>query len=228
MIFSWQQIPSPLVSEIMCKNFDGVVLDCEHGSFSRETLTSCLQVIKLSKKKAFVRLTEISKTEIRHCLDTGADGLIFSTVETEEQCRKIKDFCYFNPRGSRGLGLVRQNFWGNKKLIQKDPIIIPQIETKLSVDNLSSIIKHNFDYYLIGPYDLSLSLGSPGDFNNYLFLDCIKKINELIDSKKLAVHIPDKIDKEVEKFHNYGLKCLGMDTVAILEFNKRSIEDAKF
>ena len=62
MILSWQQIPSPLISEIMCHNFDGVVLDTEHGCFNNETLYSCIQVIKASKKRCFVRLTDINKT----------------------------------------------------------------------------------------------------------------------------------------------------------------------
>ena len=145
MIFSWQQIPSPIISELMCHGFDGVVLDTEHGCYNKETLASCIQVIKLSKKKAFVRLTEVSKTEIRHCLDSGADGLIFSTIETEKQCLKVKEYCFYNPHGKRGLGLVRQNFWGEKKLIQPRPIIIAQIESEKAVKNLLNIVSHQFD-----------------------------------------------------------------------------------
>ena len=40
MILSWQQIPSATISEIMCKGFDGVVLDTEHGSFNPETINN--------------------------------------------------------------------------------------------------------------------------------------------------------------------------------------------
>ena len=90
MILSWQQIPSPLVSEILCRGFDGTVIDTEHGCFNNETLYSCIQVIKASKKRCFVRLTEVSNTMIRYCLDAGVDGLIFSTIETKKQCQKIQ------------------------------------------------------------------------------------------------------------------------------------------
>ena len=93
MILSWQQVPSPVISEIMCIGYDGVVLDTEHSCYNIETLFSCIQVIKLRGKKCFVRLTEISNTMIRCCLDAGVDGLIFSTVETAEQCEKIKQYC---------------------------------------------------------------------------------------------------------------------------------------
>ena len=228
MKFGWQQIPSPVVSEILCHNFDGVVLDTEHACFNRETLASCIQVIKLSKKKAFVRLTEVLNTEIRHCLDSGVDGLIFSTVEKVKQCEKIIDYCFYAPKGQRGLGLVRQNFWGRKNLIHPPPIIVAQIETKKAVKNLSSIVEYSFDYYLIGPYDLSLSLGQPGNFENKEFINSLKTIEETIPSKKLAVHIPTDIKKQVKKYCNYGLICLGMDTLSILEHSNGILKDVKF
>ena len=228
MILSWQQIPSPLISELLCYNFDGVVLDTEHGCFSNETIYTSIQVIKSLKKKCFVRLTEISNTMIRYCLDAGVDGLIFSTIETIEDCQKIIDYCYYPPKGKRGIGLVRQNFWGEKELIQKNPILVPQIESKKAVDNLDEIINFNFDYYLIGPYDLSLSLNMPGKFDNDEFLCYINKIMETIPKARLAVHIPNDIENQIKKYENCAIKCLGMDTIAILEYNKRSLNNVKF
>jgi 2-keto-3-deoxy-L-rhamnonate aldolase RhmA len=222
MILTWQQIPSPLVSEIMCHEYNGVVLDTEHGCYGLETLYSCIQVVKALNKKCLVRLTEVSKTMIRYCLDAGVDGLIFSTIETTGQCEKIIDYCHYAPRGKRGLGLVRQNMWGEKSLLSKSPIIIPQIETKAGVDNLLKISKFNFDFYLVGPYDLSLSLGQPGKFNNSEFLRCIGRIKEIIPVYKTAVHIPNDVKNEIEKYRGYGLKCLGMDTIAILNYNKEN------
>jgi 2-keto-3-deoxy-L-rhamnonate aldolase RhmA len=226
MILSWQQIPSPLISELMVYNFDGVVLDAEHGCFSNETLYSCIQVIKRGNKKCFVRLTEISKTMIRYCLDAGVDGLIFSTIETTEQCQEIIDNCYYAPKGKRGLGLIRQNFWGEKELISEDPIIIPQIESKRGVDNLEQICKFEFDYYLIGPYDLSLSINLAGKFDNPDFLCYINKIRNLIPDNQMAVHIPNDVENQISKYKDYGLKCLGMDTIAILEYNKEILKNA--
>lgn len=226
MILSWQQIPSPIISEIMCHNFDGVVLDTEHGCYNNETLVSCIQVIKCLNKKCFVRLTEVSKTMIRYCLDSGADGLIFSTVETEQQCKDIIDYSCYSPKGKRGLGLVRQNLWGEKNLISNHPILIPQIETKTGVENLQNIIKYDFDFYLIGPYDLSLSINKPAKFDDDEFLCYIDKVNKNIDTKKMAVHIPSNVENEIHKYNNYGLKCLGMDTIALLEYNKEILKNA--
>lgn len=227
MILSWQQIASPTITEIMCFGFDGVVLDTEHGVFSNETLYGCIQVAKVSNKKCFVRLTEISKTLIRTILDAGVDGIIFSTVESQEQCEKIIEYCCYSPRGKRGLGLVRQNLWGEKPFDFSDPILIPQIETKVGVENLTKIKNYNFDYYLIGPYDLSLSLNMPGEFDNDLFLGYIDKVKRHIPMEKMAVHIPSDVENQIHKYENYGIKCLGMDTIAILKYNKEVLKNAK-
>ena len=112
--------------------------------------------------------------------------------------------------------------WGEKCLIQPEPIIIPQIETKNAIDNIKDIINFNFDYYLIGPYDLSLSLNTPGMFDNSQFKRYINEVNSKIPKENLAVHIPSDIKEQINKYEGYGIKCLGMDTVAILEFNKES------
>lgn len=221
MRLAWQQIPSTVISDILCQNsFDGVVIDTEHGVFDPETLYSCIQVISLSGKSCFVRLTEVSKTAIRACLDAGASGLIFSTVENVKMAKKIHEFCKF-PKygGNRGLGLVRQNRWGldPKSLVSKPPILIAQIETVTGVKNLKEIKKHNFDYYMIGPYDLSASLGKPGDFESKDYIETLEKVKKLIPESQMAVHIPSNVKKEVKKYKKYGIIALGMDTTFIIE-----------
>lgn len=226
--FCWQQIPSPTISEILCLNSSGVVLDTEHGCYNNETIFSCIQIIKSLKKKCFVRLTEVSKTITRYCLDSGADGIIFSTIDNEEQCEKIIEYCCFPNKGKRGLGLVRQNLWGQKELLSEDPILIPQIETKKGVDNLQNIASFDFDYFLIGPYDLSLSLGVPSQFESKIYKEYLKKIEKVIPKEKMAVHIPNDVEKQLDKYSGYGMKCLGMDTIALLDYHKEISKNVRF
>jgi 2-dehydro-3-deoxyglucarate aldolase len=230
MKLSWQQIPSTQITEIMCKGFDGVVLDTEHGCFNNESIFSSIQIIKLKGLKAFVRLTEVNPTLVRYCLDAGCDGLIFSTVETEEQCQAIINACYYPPKGKRGLGLVRENLWGERGgLVSRVPIVVPQIESKAGIDNIQKIRSYGFDFHLIGPYDLSLSLEVPGDFKHEKFQNAIKKMREAIPNDRMAIHIPKDIEswdlweeemKEWLDYRKYGMKCIGMDTIALLHYNK--------
>jgi len=222
MKLAWQQIPSPVVSELLCNTeLDGVVIDTEHGFFNNETLFNCIQVIKLSNKKCFVRLTEPHKTTTRACLDAGIDGIIFSTVETTQQAATIHEICKY-PRfgGRRGLGLVRENKWGKEELISKPPIIIAQIETITGINNLHQICSYNFDFYMIGPYDLSASLGIPANFDTEEYLSSIEKVRSIIPIEKMAVHIPTDVKNQIKKYNNYGIIAVGMDTTGLLEFYK--------
>ena len=92
----WQQISSTIISEIYAKSdFDGVVLDAEHGSFNNESLYSSIQIITGLGKKCFVRVTHLDKTLVRMCLDAACTGLIFSTVETQKQAFEIIQFCKY-------------------------------------------------------------------------------------------------------------------------------------
>jgi|TARA_E500000331_G_C17117906_1_gene652530 2-dehydro-3-deoxyglucarate aldolase len=229
MRLSWQQIPSTIISDILSQNqLDGVVIDTEHGGFNTETLGACIQVVTLNKKKCFVRLTEINKTLIRICLDMGCDGLIFSTIETKEASESIRDMCIYPKNGGkRGLGLVRENLWGMKDLVKKsDPVLIAQIETSKGVDNIKEILDTNvFNFYMIGPYDLSASVGIPGDFENKNYQESVSRVRKYIPDKKMAVHIPVNVKNEKKKYENYGIIAMGMDTTSIIKHYKE-IEDA--
>ena len=222
---AWQQIPSTVISEMLCEGLHGVVIDTEHGCFNNETLYNCIQIITAKQKICLVRLTEINKTLIRMCLDAGATGLIFSTVEDASQASEIKELCtYPKYGGKRGLGLVRQNKWGYSTLVNKPPIIVAQIETKKGIDNLEEIYAQDLDHYMIGPYDLSASLGVTAEFDHPVFLEAIEKINSIIRKpSKMAVHIPVDVDKHIDKYEGYGIIAIGMDTTILLDGYRKLI-----
>ena len=222
---AWQQIPSTVISEMLCEGLHGVVIDTEHGCFNNETLYNCIQIITAKQKICLVRITEINKTLIRMCLDAGATGLIFSTVEDASQASEIKELCtYPKYGGKRGLGLVRQNKWGYSTLVNKPPIIVAQIETKKGIDNLEEIYAQDLDHYMIGPYDLSASLGVTAEFDHPVFLEAIEKINSIIRKpSKMAVHIPVDVDKHIDKYEGYGIIAIGMDTTILLDGYRKLI-----
>ena len=229
MSFSWQQLASPLVTEILClSKTEGVVLDLEHGSFNKETIVSCIQVANNMGKKCFARLANVNFEYVRTCLDTGADGLIFANLKTAEESKlihKVSKHTSDNFVGNRGVALVRQNHWGLKPLLSKEPILVAQIESKEGIKNLSQIMEDNFDFYMLGPYDLSASCGSPGNFESEEFRRQVEQFNSKILEAKRAVHIPLDIEAHLNKYKNYGMIALGMDTTLLLEGN-RGIQDA--
>ena len=213
----WQQIPSTEITRIYCNtDFDAVVLDLEHGAFNNETLYSLIQLINASNKLSFVRVTEPSKSQIRLLLDSNVSGIIFSTLEFE-QTSKIKEWCLYPPFGKRGQGLVSENNWGDDELQINKVKIIAQIENQQSINQLSNIVKTDlFEYYVLGPYDLTADLGCVADWENKKYLDLIDKFNNEIPVEKRGVHIVSNISNEYKnKFKNYGFVAFGMDTTII-------------
>ena len=216
MRLTLQTIPSTIISEILSSsNFDGVVLDTEHGCFNNESLYSCIQIITSLDKQCYVRVTDFNKQLIRMCLDGGVDGLIFSTIEDSVLSEEIIRYCnYPNRGGNRGMGLVRQNAWGNKSLDTYKPILMAQIETKKAVNNLSTLKECGFDYFVLGPYDLTSDLKCPGEWENEKYISHIQTLCDIIPRERLGIFLPT-VKQAISSSgigDKFSLVVWGMDT----------------
>ena len=240
----WQQIPSPTITEIFCNtSFNGVVFDLEHGCFNNESLYACIQVGNLCGKESFIRVSHLDRQVIRMALDANCSGVILSTVETQEEAQEFYDYCIYPYRkreasfetdaqgvvrkkfltktgGSRGQGLVRENNWGARPLQFRKPLLIPQVETIKGVDNIAEISQIDFDYYLIGPYDLSASLGHVGNFSSQQFLESLQKLKNAVGGK-LGFHLPSEIKDQYDTYKDYPFLALGMDTIFLADACRR-------
>ena len=223
----WQQIPSTIISEIFCNStYDGVVLDLEHGVFDEKSLFQCIQIITLYDALCYVRLSDLDDYRLKVALDASVDGIILSTVETEDYARTAIEKCKFPHEklsGTRGLGLVRNNLWGQGSFKNKNVEIIGQIETRKGVRNLSCIKSAGLDRYLIGPYDISASMGIPGDFDNSEFKEQIDHIENNIPMEKLGYHLVQDVEQDIHKYTKYGFIAHGMDSIFLIDrLNKLS------
>jgi 2-keto-3-deoxy-L-rhamnonate aldolase RhmA len=214
----WQQIPSTVITEILCSNrLDGVVLDNEHGCFNNTDLCQSIQIATLSNKKVFVRITNIDEQLIRMVLDHGATGIILSTTEDVNDFIRLKSLCKYPPLGVRGQGLVRENFWGEKDLkTQRTPMVIPQIETINGVIEAKKIYEHCEGPMLVGPYDLSASCGDVGNFKNPYFINHLNTL-KIIAGKKLGYHIVKDIEGQLEDLKDSNFLAFGLDTLFLID-----------
>ena len=171
-IGSWVTIGHPSIPEILSNaGFDWLTIDMEHNSIDNSMMQSLISVIQSKDMAALVRVSENKEVAIKHALDAGADGIIVPMIKNKDDAKKAIEYAKYPPLGKRGVGLSRAQNYGfsfddYKEWQANNLVVIAQIEHIDGVNNLKEIIEvEGIDAIIIGPYDLSGSLGYPGDFS---------------------------------------------------------------
>jgi len=182
---SWITLGNIAIAEIMAKaNFDWLVVDLEHSVISIDVAGELIRTIDLCGVAPLVRLTSNDPNQIKRVMDAGAHGIVVPMVNTPEDAALAIAATRYAPVGSRGVGLARAQGYGvnfNDYLQwQKDgPVVIVQIEHKDAIDQLDDILTvPGVDGFIIGPYDLSCSMGIPGQFEQPEFIKAMTHIRE--------------------------------------------------
>lgn len=172
-IGSWLTIPHISVVEIMATaGFDWLVIDIEHTTIHFESLLQLISQIQAHNIQALVRVGRNDELIIKRVLDAGADGIIVPMVKNKQDAKQIVANTYYPPKGNRGVGLYRAQNYGigfemYKEKLEKDIVVIAQIEHIDAIHNLEEIHAiPEIDGTIIGPYDLSASMGKPGEFED--------------------------------------------------------------
>ena len=163
---------------------DYVMYDCEHSNYNFETLHDAFILANALGLGGFVRVPVGSKEYISRVLDVGAVGVMVPMVESREQAETLVKYSKYQPIGGRGYtaGGGHTDYKGGKhsEIMEQGNakvIAIAQIETRQAVDNAEVIASvEGIDALLVGPNDLSLSLGIPGDMMNPIELEAIAKV----------------------------------------------------
>lgn len=186
---------------------DFVMYDCEHSNYSIETLHDLFLMGNALNLDGFVRVPELSKDNVSRVLDQGAHGVMVPMLETKEMADLLVKYSKYQPIGGRGYtgdGAHVYYASGGKHLdvMEKNNntvISIAQIETKMAVENAEQIAStEGIDALLIGPNDLSLSLGIPGDLFNPIEIEAIEHIASMCKkyNKAFGLHAgPDLVKK---------------------------------
>jgi len=171
-IGSWITVGDPIVTEIMANaGFDWLTVDMEHSAITISEAQNLIRVIELSGVIPLVRVGENDANEIKRAMDAGAHGVIVPMVNSKGDAEKAVEAVKYPPLGKRGVGLARAqaygfDFEGYKKWSENESIVIAQIEHIEAIENIEEILNADgIDGTIIGPYDLSGSIGYPGEFD---------------------------------------------------------------
>lgn len=172
-IGSWITLAHPAIAEIMAKaGFSWLAVDMEHSVITIREAEELIRIIDLCGVKPFVRLTSNDAQQIKRVMDAGAHGIIVPMVNSKDDAEKAVSSVYYPSSGSRGIGLARAQGYGAKfddyrRWLEENAVIIVQIEHIDAVKSIEDILSvPGIGGYIIGPYDLSGSMGLIGQLTH--------------------------------------------------------------
>ena len=235
---SWITLAHTSIAEIMAKaGFDWLTVDMEHSAITLDQAQPLIQVIELSGCTPLVRIGENNPNLIKRVMDAGAHGVIVPMVNIKEDALRAVSAVKYPPLGERGVGLARAQGYGlefekYRDWVNKESIVIVQIEHIKAVKNLEEILKvEGVDGFIIGPYDLSGSIGRPGEFEHPEVKAALKKVIEV--SKKLnkpaGFHvIPPDVNALKQKIEEgYKFLAFSLDTLFLGQTCRKAMEEVK-
>ena len=166
-------IPSPQIVEMVAAaGFDWVLLDCEHGTLTLESVELMAMASEASGITAIARPMTKSPEHILQVLDRGVMGVQVPHVNTAEDAREVIAAVKYHPAGRRGLAAgTRAAAYDSHgtladyvKAANDATLIAIQLEDRPAIENIDELLKVNdIDVFFIGPSDLSQSMGHPGN-----------------------------------------------------------------
>lgn len=177
------------VEALGISGLDFIIIDCEHGPFDVESAMEFVRAAESKNLTPFVRVKDTTRSSILKMLDIGAKALMIPCIETVEQVEKIVEYGKYYPVGNRGFFFSRIGEYGNSaeaasingymEANNQNTMLIPQCETVGCLENIETIVGMNgVDGIFIGPFDLSISLGIPGQFKAQKFVDAIDRVKK--------------------------------------------------
>ena len=224
----WVMTNSVVSAEIMAQaGFHWVCVDAEHSQVTKETAANMFRAIERYGAEPFVRVCLNDEVEIKKFMDMGARGIIVPMIKSHEDVKRAISYIKYAPQGNRSFALPRSTGYGqwSQEYFECSNhetffgIMIEHIDAVAELDEIFSC--KEIDAVLVGPYDLSGSMGIPGQFDNPVF----KSTLELIYKKAsehgvtLGYHEVHPTQEKIKSLMEKGILFLacGMDTIFILE-----------
>lgn len=234
-IGSWITIPHPSIAEIMAKSdFDWLVIDMEHSPIDMSQAEELIRIIHLCGLPVLVRVGENNSNLIKRIMDSGASGVIVPMVNTKEQATQAVESVKYPPFGKRGVGLARAQGYGilfeeYQEWVAKEGTVIVQIEHIQAVKNIDAILSvDGVDGFIVGPYDLSASLGVPGQFDHPDMLKALDTVKNVVSKeiKHSGFHMvsPDVDAALVKVQEGYSFLAFGVDFLLIGEMCREKLK----
>jgi 2-dehydro-3-deoxyglucarate aldolase/4-hydroxy-2-oxoheptanedioate aldolase len=213
--------PSPAMAEILAEaGFDWLWIDAEHSPMAMGDMQGILQAVE-DRCACVVRVPTSNEVYIKKALDIGAPGIIAPHVDSAEIAERVAKWAKYPPLGERSIGVARAHAYGmdvaNYMDNANDRIaVIVQIEHVKGARDIDKILDvAGVDAVIIGPYDLSGSLGKPGEIDDPEVQEHINRVRETCLTRKKPIGIIGITVDAARPFldQGYSLIAVGIDTM---------------
>jgi len=217
----------PAMVEIVgLAGFDFAILDMEHSALSIESMEDLIRMAGMRGIDSIVRVPEISESAISGPLDAGASGVLVPHVDTKEQAEEVVFLSKFSPLGERGMDVFARaaDYSHLPKEIyleeaNRRTLLILQIEGKKGVENLDDILLvKGLDTIFVGPYDLSQSLGVPGEIDHPKVTEKIKEVVGKVRKAGLSLGIYVDDVETAKRWINLGVQFIALLVDVVIFF----------
>ncbi|MBT4866540.1 MAG: 4-hydroxy-3-methylbut-2-en-1-yl diphosphate synthase [Planctomycetaceae bacterium] len=193
----------PAVVEALSDSVDFLWIDLEHNPTNLESLLAHLIAARAGGAPALVRVPSQEIAWIKRVLDTGAEGIILPQADSAAEIREFVSACRYPPKGTRGFGPRRPTnyarFGGDEYLehANRNLFVVAQIETVSALNELDEIVAiDGLDSLVVGPYDLSGSMGILGQVHHQQVLDAVRTVAEKAKAAGLYIGMGMGADAE--------------------------------
>jgi len=222
------QLRSPEIPKMLAAaGFQWAFIDTEHGGFDLETVQDICRVSVMAGLSPIVRVGDMQYSLVARALDCGAQGIIFPRVESPELLERAVSWTKFPPAGIRGYGLTAVQvdyepltFTQIIEHMNANTMVVFQIETQRALDARDELLAvGGIDAVMIGPADLSISLGVPGEFQHPKMVEAMEKVRDSCLNRGIAPGTQTRSAALAKFWKERGMLFLGCsnDTAMLYE-----------
>lgn len=218
-------IPSTPLAEIAgWAGFDYFFADTEHGPVHSESAVSMVRAAEATGTEAVVRVTSSERTNILRALDAGASGVLIPQVNSKEEGERAAAAAYYPPDGGRGIAFsiraAHYGLWKSGEYLaaaKEETLVCVQVETRQAIDEVDGIASVPLiDVIFVGPTDLSMNLGFPGQLAHP---EVEQAIDRIFEAAMNAGKIPAILANDpatAEKWMAKGARMLAANGTGII------------
>lgn len=217
VIGTWSIIPSPVVVDVIANSgVDFIILDQEHGTVSIDTAQTMVMACESRGVSPILRVGGMNESDVLRGLDIGMHGIQVPNVHTVSQAKSIPQMAKYPPMGNRGLspftragGYCNKNANKHSQIANINTLVAINIESNEAINDIDEMLTiSGLDIFFVGLFDLSKSLGIPGEVKDPRVIAALRKLTNKISK---AGKVPGTIttsQEDIPLFLDMGLRYI--------------------